>query len=168
MQSDATAELLRPENAKGFEIAACVVPEQVRNHATVDLRVVLDGRLLGDHEFTTTGCEKLRWPVPLKPSGMVKVELYIAPPFHPTNGDTRVLGMMVSGLGFVSERSFSFTSTIGNELKKSDVASRLATAGRRLCAHKHVMGASQPGTEPLTAAPRIHSGTRTIFFPPDS
>ncbi|MCU1276434.1 MAG: hypothetical protein JWO48_3865 [Bryobacterales bacterium] len=100
---DATAQLLRPENAKGFEIAACVVPEQLRNHATVDLGVVLDGRPLGDHKFTTPGCEKLRWPVPRKSSAMAMVELHIAPPFHPINGDTRVLGITVSGLGFVSE-----------------------------------------------------------------
>jgi hypothetical protein len=69
-------------------------------------------------------------------------------------------------------------SYIGNELKKSAVASRLATEDNDqesreayprpkaaaalfavICAHKNV--------EPLTAArPCIHSGTRMIFFPP--
>ncbi|HUJ22293.1 MAG TPA: hypothetical protein VLX58_12255, partial [Bryobacteraceae bacterium] len=101
-QPDATAVLLRPQNVHSFELEACVSPEQIRRHGVIELRVLLDARLLGRHEFTAPGCQTLRWAVPHGPAGMSNIEFHATPAFHPA-GDPRVLGIAVKGCGFHSE-----------------------------------------------------------------
>jgi hypothetical protein len=100
-EPDATAVLLRPPDAKHFEIVACTPPEQIRI-GPVHLRVLLDGKALGSHEFTTAGCKTLRWPAPRGQAGTVKVELHSTPLYRPPN-DPRILGITVTAFGFVSE-----------------------------------------------------------------
>jgi hypothetical protein len=102
-QPDATAVLLRPAGVHSFEVAACATPAQFRAGQTVKLRVALDGRVLGEHEFTGPGCQTLRWPAPGEPGGTSKVEFHVTPPFRPMQGDTRTLGISITGFGFVPD-----------------------------------------------------------------
>jgi hypothetical protein len=102
-QPDATAVLLRPAAVRGFEVAACTVPAQFSAGQQVKLRVLIDGRVLGEHEFTAPGCQTLRWPAPRSPGGMRQIEFHATPPFRPAQGDTRTLGISITGFGFVSE-----------------------------------------------------------------
>jgi len=69
----------------------------------VKLRVLLDGRALGEHQFTGPGCQTLRWPTEREPGGMSEIEFHVTPPFRPAQGDIRTLGISITGFGFVSE-----------------------------------------------------------------
>jgi len=100
-EPDAGAVLLRPEDAKHFEIVACTVPEQVRA-GPVLLRVLLDAESLGSHQFTTAGCETLRWPADGGAPRKVSIEIHSTPPFR-APPDPRVLGINVKAFGFVSD-----------------------------------------------------------------
>jgi hypothetical protein len=100
-EPDASAVLLRPEDAKHFEIVACAVPNQVRVEP-LQLRVLLDAKSLGSHQFTAAGCETLRWPAPSGAAGKVRIEIHSTPPFR-APPDPRVLGINVKAFGFVSD-----------------------------------------------------------------
>lgn len=100
-EPDASAVLLRPQDAKRFEIVACAVPAQVRA-GPLQLRVLLDAKSLGSHQFTAAGCETLRWPAPGGAPGKVKIEILCTPPFR-APPDPRVLGINVKAFGFVSD-----------------------------------------------------------------
>jgi len=102
-QPDATAVLLRPPDVRSFEVAACAVPAQFSAGRQVKMRVLLDGRALGEREFTAPGCQTLRWPAVRSPGGMSKIEFQITPPFRSPRGDIRTLGISITGFGFVSE-----------------------------------------------------------------
>lgn len=101
MQRDAAAVLQRPEGAREFEIIANVMPEQVSNHRTVDLRILLNGQRLDRHIFTGPGWQTVHWPLAAAPAGATKVEFHVAPPYHSSNGDSRIFGVAVKGFGFV-------------------------------------------------------------------
>jgi len=102
-QPDATAVLARPTVVRSFEVAACAVPAQFIAGQQVTLRVLLDGRALGEHQFTGPGCQTLRWPTEREPGGMSEIEFHVTPPFRPAQGDIRTLGISITGFGFVSE-----------------------------------------------------------------
>jgi len=100
---DATAALLKPEGARRFEVVACTPSEQIRRYQAVALRVRVDTQPVGQHEFTTPGCETVAWPAPSGPAGKVTVEFHSTPPYLPPNGDPRVLGISIVAFGFTSQ-----------------------------------------------------------------
>jgi len=99
-EPDATAVLFRPEEARHFELIACLPQEQILRYHTVALRVLLDAQPLGQHEFTTPGCQTVSWPVPPGPAGKERVEFHSAPPYPAPKPDPRILGISVSAFGF--------------------------------------------------------------------
>jgi len=100
-QPDATAVLYRPEGARVFELVTCFTDGQVANHKTVKVGIWLDGRPFVGHDFSTIGCQTVRWSVPRGPAGPVKIEFHITPP-HRYPPDRRIFGIIVKAFGFVS------------------------------------------------------------------
>jgi hypothetical protein len=101
IKPDATAVLLRPEGAGHFEVVACVAPEQTRRDNAVALTALLDGQLLGHHEFTAPGCQTVQWPALPAPAGKVTIEFRVQPPYPAPKPDPRILGITIKGFGFI-------------------------------------------------------------------
>jgi hypothetical protein len=100
-QPDATALLYRPENAPTFELVTCPTEPQIVKSGKVDVQILLDGRPFVAHDFTTPGCQTVRWPVQRGTAGQVKIEFRTTPPYeYPP--DTRVFGITVKAFGFLS------------------------------------------------------------------
>jgi hypothetical protein len=102
MKPDARAVLLRPADARRFEVVACVLPEQIRRSRVVSLRVLVDARPVGRHDFTAAGCQPVQWPVPAGSTGTVTVEFHTEPLYLPPKPDTRILGITMKAFGFTA------------------------------------------------------------------
>jgi len=100
---DATAVLLEPAGARHFEVVACAAPEQIRRFHSVTLRALADKQLIGQHEFTAPGCGTFAWPAPAGAAGKVTIEFHSSPPYSPSNGDPRILGISIKAFGFTSQ-----------------------------------------------------------------
>jgi hypothetical protein len=98
---DATAVLLEPADIRNFQVEACVMLEQIRRYRAVSLRVLMDGQLLGQHEFTQPGCQIVQWPAPSVSAGRVTIGFHVAPPYPAPKPDPRVLGITMKGFGFI-------------------------------------------------------------------
>jgi hypothetical protein len=101
IKPDATAVLVKPAAARNFQVEACVMPEQIQKYRAVSLRVMLDGQLIGQHEFTQPGCQIVQWAAPPAPAGRVKIEFHVAPPYPAPKPDPRILGITMKGFGFI-------------------------------------------------------------------
>ena len=100
-QPNATAVLYRPEGARTFELETCPTEPQIAKSGTVGIQILLDGRPFVGHDFTTPGCQTVRWPVPPGTSGQVRIEFRTTPAYqYPP--DTRVFGITVKAFGFVT------------------------------------------------------------------
>ena len=100
-QPDATAVLYRPEDARKFELVSCPTEPQIAKSGKVDVQILLDGRPFVAHNFTTAGCQTVRWSVPRGAAGQVKIEFRITPPYRDPP-DTRIFGITVKAFGFVT------------------------------------------------------------------
>jgi len=101
-QPEATAVLYRPENALTFELVSCPTEPQIAKHKQIDVQILLDGRPFVEHDFTTPGCQTVRWPAPREKSGPVKIEFRTTPPYN-YPPDARVFGITVKAFGFVAQ-----------------------------------------------------------------
>ncbi len=99
-QPDATALLTRPPAAGIFQVVACASPPQMAALGTIDVQIMMNGRLIGHHAFTTPECETVRWPVPAGPPGTVTIGFHTTPPYPAPAPDTRMLGIIVKAFGF--------------------------------------------------------------------
>jgi len=99
---DATAVLYRPESARTFELVTCLTEPQIAKHKRIDVQILLDGRPFVGHDFTTPGCQTVRWPVPPGHAGPVKIDFHTTPPYN-YPPDPRIFGITVKAFGFVTE-----------------------------------------------------------------
>jgi hypothetical protein len=105
MGPHASSQLPLPAAARDFELVVTVVPEQFRATGPIGVTVAMNGIDLGKRQLTATGLQSLRWPVaaPIlsrRGNGAVNVDFDVTPAYHPTNGDTRSLGLAVIAFGF--------------------------------------------------------------------
>lgn len=96
----ATARLHRPADATTFEVNLNIGPDYIREIATVTLETRLNGVTLGRQTFTRPGWQTVSYPLPSAPAGSAKVEFLVTPPFLPSNGDPRRLGIPMGAFGF--------------------------------------------------------------------
>ena len=80
-------------------MTACPAPKQISTLRTVDFDVLFDGQTVGHRAFVTSGCVTVRWPLPPRPAGTVKVEFQTRPPFHDPP-DSRNFGIQIRAFGF--------------------------------------------------------------------
>ena len=99
-QPVATARLLRPAGPAQFALTVNIGPDMIRDIGRTEVSVLLNGQLLGRHEFVRNGWQTVRWDVAPGTSGAAEVELRIQPPYHPSNQDPRPLGVAVGSFGF--------------------------------------------------------------------
>jgi len=96
----ATARLYRLPESRQFEVAVVVTPQLIKDIHRTRLAVFLDGRLLGDREFSAVGRHTALWDLPPGAPGPVEVEFRSDPRYRPTNGDPRTLGIAIQEFGF--------------------------------------------------------------------
>lgn len=96
----ATARLQRPAGTTAFEANLNIGPDYIREIGSVTLETRLNGETLGRHTFTSQGWQTVRYPLPPAPAGPAKVEFVVTPPFRPSNGDPRRLGIPMGAFGF--------------------------------------------------------------------
>ncbi len=101
-QPHAVARLARPAGARQLEVVLHLSPEFMREVGVTRLQVLVDGRVIGEREFREAGRPAVRWDVAPSDAGSARVEFRVTPEFHPSNGDTRSLGIPVVAFGFVS------------------------------------------------------------------
>ncbi len=95
----ATVTLLRPADAKQFEVSANINPVQIRGVGKLRLEVLVNGESIGEQEFTASGWQKRAYPLKPAAPGIVNVEFRASPPYRPAN-DPRTLGIALGGFGF--------------------------------------------------------------------
>lgn len=96
----ATARLWRPADATSFQIDVNIGGLYLKEIGHVTLETKLNGQTIGREAFTKAGWQTLKYPLPPAPAGRAHVEFLITPPFHPTNGDPRTLGLPIGSFGF--------------------------------------------------------------------
>ena len=99
-QPKASATLLRPESAKEFELVANATELQIRAGGALRVEVLMDGKLIGRHEFVSPGWQTVHWSLPPGKPGPVSIEIQTDPPFH-SGADPRILGVAVRAFGFI-------------------------------------------------------------------
>jgi hypothetical protein len=96
----ATARLYRPAEARAFEMNLNIGPDYIREIGEVTLETRLNGTALGRQTFTRQGWQTVRYPLAAGPAGVARVEFVVTPPFRPSNGDPRKLGIPMGAFGF--------------------------------------------------------------------
>ena len=96
----ATAVVRRPAGAEAFQVTVNVGPDYIRAVGQVRLSVKVGGVDLGSRTFTQNGWVTEKFPMAPGAEGNVDVEFTVDPPFRPSNGDPRVLGIPIGAFGF--------------------------------------------------------------------
>lgn len=100
MRPSAAARLERPAGATQFELTANITQGFLNYVHRSHLRVLIDGRLIGEREFDRPGLEALRWRIDPAPSGTARVSFEVQPGFQvDPEGDP--MGLSVGDFGFV-------------------------------------------------------------------
>jgi hypothetical protein len=109
-QPKASAALDLPPSAKEFYILFAAVPGQIPRGGALSVWASVGGVPMPALKFTQEGAQKAVWALSAedfaalsKAAGAthsVPVTLEASPPFRPSNGDTRVLGLAVTEFGF--------------------------------------------------------------------
>lgn len=97
----ATARLRRPPHATQFELVVNISPDQIKDLGRTKVEVMINGDLLGTHEFTRSGWQTVHWDLPPSAAEHADVEFRIQPEYHPSNGDPRSLGIATVSFGFL-------------------------------------------------------------------
>jgi hypothetical protein len=100
IQPYAWAKLLRPPDARQFELGVNMGPDQIRDRGGAEITVSIDGQPIGRHRFTQQGWQKIQWDLQPHPAGETRVEFRVDPEYHPNNGDTRRFGLPIAAFGF--------------------------------------------------------------------
>src|SRR5579885_3002796 len=104
-QPVATARLFRPAEANEFELTVNIGPDVIRDLGRIGVHVLVNGQLLGSHEFTRNGWQTVRWPLPPGKAGTAQVEMRVEPGYRPSNRDPRALGLAVGSFGFSTKET---------------------------------------------------------------
>lgn len=99
-QAIALASLQCPPHARAFELYVNMSPVALETLHSVNVTVAIDGKTLGEHQFTTAGWQKVSWPVQPGPSKPVEVKIRTEPTYHAEN-DPRTLGIAIGGFGYI-------------------------------------------------------------------
>jgi hypothetical protein len=91
--------LARPEDARTFEMTVNLGELQMQRLKRVRVEVLEDGTQIGAHEFTEQGWQTVRWPVPPRAAGTVRVEFRTAPALR-VESDTRTFGIALGAFGY--------------------------------------------------------------------
>jgi hypothetical protein len=96
----ALARLHRPPGASLFEVTCNIGPDYIRAIGRVTLTVRVNGVELGARTFTRQGWITESFPLPGGSPGPAVIEFSVDPPFRPSNGDPRPLGIPIGAFGF--------------------------------------------------------------------
>jgi hypothetical protein len=103
IQPRATARIRRPSAADQFELTVNIGPAFIQEIGTTEVRVLLNGHLLGQAAFTQPGWQTVRWDIAAGPAGSVEVEFLVEPEYLPPN-DPRTLGIPIGAFGFLPKQ----------------------------------------------------------------
>ena len=95
----AVARLARPSGAKQFELTVNVAKEFFKYVRGSRLRVLIDGRLIGEHIFDYAAVEVLRWNLDPAPPGTARVEFQV--PGFRVDPQGELYGLSVGSFGFL-------------------------------------------------------------------
>lgn len=96
----ATARLWRPAESTKFQIEVNIGLPYLKQIGQVTLETKLNGQTLGRETFTKPGWQTVTYSLPPAPAARAQVEFLVSPPFQPTNGDPRKLGIPIGAFGF--------------------------------------------------------------------
>lgn len=96
----ATARLWRPAELTKFQIEVNIGLPYLKQIGQVTLETKLNGQTLGRETFTKPGWQTVTYSLPPAPAAQAQVEFLVSPPFQPTNGDPRKLGIPIGAFGF--------------------------------------------------------------------
>jgi hypothetical protein len=96
----AIARLWRPEGAKHFELTVNASDAMFKYVQRSHLRVLIDGRLIGERDFDHQAVEPLRWNLDPAPAGTARVDFEVTPGFK-TTPDGDPLALNIGAFGFV-------------------------------------------------------------------
>lgn len=97
----ASARLYRPAGAKQFQIEVNVGPQYIEMVKAAHIRVLIDGRLIGETTFTHHGWQAVQFPIKPAPAATVHVTFEVDPPLRPNPDEPRVLGVPMGTFGFL-------------------------------------------------------------------
>jgi len=96
----ASARLWRPAEATSFQIEVNIGVPYLKEIGQVTLETKLNGEVLGRETFAKPGWRTLTYPLSAGPAAPAQVEFLVSPPFRPSNGDPRRLGIPIGAFGF--------------------------------------------------------------------
>ena len=100
-QPAAKARLRKPAGATRFSVTANISPDYIKAVRKSTLIVRVEGEEIGRAVYTENGWLTDYFAVKPGPSdAIVTVELTVDPPFRPSNGDPRSLGLPIAAFGF--------------------------------------------------------------------
>jgi hypothetical protein len=97
----ASARLARPVDAKQFELFVNVVPAYLKYEPHIHLRVLLDGHLIGEHDFDSETVGPVHWNLERAPAGPVTATFEVTPGFR-TDPDSDLMGLSLGSFGFIT------------------------------------------------------------------
>ncbi len=95
----AVARLARPTGAKQFELTVNVAKDFFKYVRGSRLRVLIDGRLIGEHNFDRAAVEVLHWNLDPAPPGTARVEFEV--PGFRLDPQGELFGLSVGNFGFL-------------------------------------------------------------------
>ncbi len=96
----AEARVRRPAGANEFQVTVNIGPDYIRAVGKATLGVTVGGVDLGSRTFTQNGWVTEKFAMAPGEEGNVDVVFTVDPPFRPSNGDPRPLGIPVAAFGF--------------------------------------------------------------------
>lgn len=96
----ATARLLKPEWAREFEVRVNVGEGFLKEAGPPRLTILVNGQPLGETQFTRSGWQTARFPVPPGAAAPAEIEFRSAL-YKPASGDPRTLGIPIGAFGFL-------------------------------------------------------------------
>lgn len=103
-----SAHVRLPQTSSRFIVKGAPQEEQIRMAGgKVDVELLVDGVSAGTQQARKAGGQTLVWNVSGPLGATRDIELKVTPAYHPSNGDTRALGLPVTAIGFVPEPSTS-------------------------------------------------------------
>lgn len=100
MGPSAVARLSRPAGAKHFELTVNATDALFKYVPRSHLRVLIDGRVIGERDFDHEAVEVLRWNLDPAPSGTARVDFEVQPGFR-VDPQGELFGLNIGGFGFV-------------------------------------------------------------------
>lgn len=95
----ASVRLHKPDGATAFEVRVNIGETFISRVRKSTLRILVDGRQIGEAEFTDSGWRTARIALDATRAADVSVEFHASPEFRPDN-DPRVLGIAIGSFGF--------------------------------------------------------------------